>query len=50
MARARTTPAQAPTACTTRQPIICPALAESAQPAQPITNSTSPATTGPRRP
>src|SRR5215212_4632501 len=47
MARASTTPAQAPTAWVTRQPIIAPALPASAQPAEPLTNNTSPIATGP---
>jgi hypothetical protein len=37
MARASTTLAHAPTACTPRQPIIAQTLPASAQPAEPIT-------------
>jgi hypothetical protein len=50
MARASTTPAEAPTACTTRQPIIVQALPASAQPAEPMMNSTRPIAIGRRRP
>ena len=50
IARASTTPAHAPTACTTRQPIIAQTLPASAQPAEPITKRTSPIATGSRRP
>ena len=50
MARASTTPAHAPAACTTRQPIIAQTLPASAQPADPMTKKTSPIATGSRRP
>ncbi len=50
MARASTTPAQAPTACTIRQPISAHALPAIAQPAEPSANSTRPIAIGIRRP
>ena len=50
MARASTGPAQAPTAWTTRQAVITQAEPDSAQPAEPITNSTTPTAMGIRRP
>ena len=50
MARASTAPALAPTACTTRQPVICNAVPDSAQPTKPITNRARPTAIGPRRP
>ena len=50
MARDNATLAQAPRACTTRQPIMARALPERAQPAEPITNSTNPTATEERRP
>ena len=50
MARASTTLAQAPSAWTIRQPIIAATLPVIAQPAEPMTNSTSPSAIGTRRP
>ena len=50
MARAMTTLALAPSACSTRQAIKVPDDPAMAQPAEPIRNSTSPAATGERRP
>src|SRR4051794_3196413 len=41
MARASTGPAQAPTACITRQPTICIAVPESAQPTEPTSGALS---------
>lgn len=50
MAREMTTQADAPSAWAMRQPMMVSALAASAQPAEPMMNSTSPAATGRRRP
>ena len=50
MARDKATLAQAPIACTMRQPIKVSTFSERAQPAAPITNSTSPTATDGRRP
>ncbi len=47
---ASTTLAQAPSAWTTRQPMMPGTLPAIAQPAEPTTNSTNPAATGRRRP
>ncbi len=50
MARAKATPALAPSAWTSRQPISCQASVARAQPAEPMTNTSTPSATGPRRP
>lgn len=50
MARARTGPELAPSACTTRHTIICPTPPDIAQPTDPMMNRAMPATIGGRRP
>ena len=50
MARASTTPAQAPTACTIRHPVNVHMPPASPQPAEPTMNGTIPTATGNRRP